>query len=165
MLSVGGQGSKVVNGGSESKSEERTRLTSKGFGMISLMTMPRVPTWPREGREFGMKEPWCNPRGDDGNSVLNKEHKKKKGQNSHSLRIKCIATTCLTALMAKWPWIVATQLKTSVGLLSEALMGQVSRKWNPNPSNVKSRCIPANYIKPGNVWKEREIGEKGRAQG
>ena len=44
MLSVGGQGSKVVNAGSESKSEERTRLTSKGFGMISLMTMPRVPT-------------------------------------------------------------------------------------------------------------------------
>ena len=32
----------MVNGGSQSKSEERTHL--KGFGMMSLMTMPRVPT-------------------------------------------------------------------------------------------------------------------------
>ena len=32
---VGGRGSKVVNGGNKSKSEERTRFTSKGFGMMS----------------------------------------------------------------------------------------------------------------------------------
>ena len=41
---VGGRGSKVVDGGSKSKSEERTRFTSKVFEMMSLMTMSRVPT-------------------------------------------------------------------------------------------------------------------------
>ena len=69
---VWGWGSKVVNGGSKSKSKERnyaemTCLTSKEFGMMLLMTMPRVPTWPWEGQESGMKETWCNSRGDKGN--------------------------------------------------------------------------------------------------
>ena len=46
---MGGRGSKVVNGGSKSKSKEgnyaaRTCLTSKEFGMMLLMTMPRVST-------------------------------------------------------------------------------------------------------------------------
>ena len=41
---VGGRGSKVVDEGSKSKSKESTHFTSKGFGMMSLMTMSRVPT-------------------------------------------------------------------------------------------------------------------------
>ena len=41
---MGGRGSKVVDEGSKSKSKESTHFTSKGFGMMSLMTMSRVPT-------------------------------------------------------------------------------------------------------------------------
>ena len=46
---MGGQGSKVVNGGSKSNSKEgnymeRTCLTSKEFGIMLLMMMPRVHT-------------------------------------------------------------------------------------------------------------------------
>ena len=46
---VGEQGSKVVNGGSKSNSDEgnymkMTCLTNKEFGMMLLMTMPRVST-------------------------------------------------------------------------------------------------------------------------
>jgi len=47
-----------------------------------------------------MKEAWCDPQGDKGNLVLNKEEKKKKGQGSHP-HIKCIATTYLATLMEK----------------------------------------------------------------
>ena len=46
---MGGQGSKVVNGGRKSNSEEgnyteRTCLTSKEFGMMLLMKISRIPT-------------------------------------------------------------------------------------------------------------------------
>ena len=46
---MGGRGSKVVNRGNKSNSEEgnfmeKTCLTSKEFGMMLLMKMPRVPT-------------------------------------------------------------------------------------------------------------------------
>ena len=39
------------------------------------------------------KGAWCNPRGDKGNLVLNKEEKKKEGQSGHLLCIKYTATT------------------------------------------------------------------------
>ena len=42
-----------------------------------------------------------NPRENKGNQVLNKEEKKEEEQSGHSLRIKCTATTELTALMEK----------------------------------------------------------------
>ena len=35
---------------------------------------------------------------------------------------------------------------------SKVLMWQVSRKSGPNPPNVESRCILANYIKPRGTW-------------
>ena len=46
-----------------------------------------------ESRELELERAWHNLRVDKGNLALNKEEKKKKGQSSHPLRIKCIAIT------------------------------------------------------------------------
>ena len=46
-----------------------------------------------ESRESAVKGAQCNPREENGNLALNKKEKKKEGQISHPLCIKCTATT------------------------------------------------------------------------
>ena len=46
-----------------------------------------------EGRRVELEATQCNLRENKGNLVFNKEEKKKEGQSSHPLRIKCTATT------------------------------------------------------------------------
>ena len=61
-----------------------TTITGKGAEDICLTL---------KGRGSELKGAQCNPRGDKGNLVLNKEEKKNEWQNGHSFRIKCTATT------------------------------------------------------------------------
>ena len=46
-----------------------------------------------ESWESGVKGARCNPREEKGNLALDKKEKKKEGQISHPLCIKCTATT------------------------------------------------------------------------
>ena len=75
-----------------------------------------------------MKGARCNPKGNKGSLVLNKEEKKKEGQGSHTLRINGEMT--INSVLHNSYFVVET--------FSKVLMGQVSRKSYLNPPSVRS---------------------------
>ena len=129
----------------------RTIFSNKGVRDIAVEKIPRTKDsiLTLDGRESGVQGAWCNPKGDKGNLVSNgMEEKKKEGQGSRPLHIKCTTTTYLAALMEKWPWTVSHTAHILVSKpSSKILMWQLSGEFNRSPPNVWSRCILAKLYK------------------
>ena len=130
---------------------EELFFSNKGVRDIVVEKIPRTKDsiLTLDGWESGVQGAWCNPKGDKDNLVSNgMEEKKKEGQGSRPLHIKCTTTTYLAALMEKWPWTVSHTAHILVSKhSSKILTRQLSGEFNRSPPNVWSRCVLAKLYK------------------